>query len=100
LLGLAGSGPLWLGPAAEHLAGTQRFVDGVVATSPLTYLAVLAGLDYLRTSWFYEHCALGSLRYAYPSALSLTIGYAVLAAALTVVRRITPPIPTSKEERQ
>ena len=82
-----GATPLWLGPVAELLARDQAAVDGVVALSPLSYLAALAEVDYLRSDWFYRHTSFGSLRYAYPSAPAMTAAYLALAAAALSLRR-------------
>jgi len=67
--------PLWLGPVVESFAGAESLASWVLALSPFSYLAVLADFDFLRTSWFYEHSVLGSLRYRYPSAWMLTALY-------------------------
>jgi len=87
---LAATAPLWLGPIAERFAATNGLANALVAASPLTYLAVLANFDYLRATWFYEHSAIGSLRYVYPHELSLSVVYAfplVAAAALRWLHR-------------
>jgi hypothetical protein len=39
---------------------------------------VPAEFDYLRTGWFYQHTAIGSLRYAYPPGWLLIAIYSVL----------------------
>jgi hypothetical protein len=78
---LAAAAPLWLGPIAERFASTGALVDAVVAATPLTFLAVLVDHDYLRATWFYEHSALGALRYDYPSVVSLFVVYALPLAA-------------------
>jgi hypothetical protein len=83
---LAAAAAVWLGPVAERLAPTGALVSFLVAVSPLTYLAVLADHDYLRATWFYEHSALGSLRYDYPSVLSLSLVYALPFAATAALR--------------
>jgi len=79
--------PIWLGPLAE-LAGPhhQHLVDAIVATSPLSYLALLADYDYLRGAWFYQHTPFGSLRYNYPSTISLTSTYLALSGVLLAAR--------------
>jgi hypothetical protein len=83
---LAVAAPIWLGPIAERFAPTGAFVDGVVAASPLSYLAVLADHDYLRATWFYEHTALGSLRYDYPAVLPQSVIYALPLVAAAALR--------------
>jgi len=69
LFSLAAAAPLWLSPVAERFADIPAVVNGIVAVSPLSYLAAAAGDDYLRGVWFYLHTPLGSLHYIYPSAL-------------------------------
>jgi len=69
LFSLAAVAPLWLGPVAERFADIPIVVNGIVAASPLSYLAAAVGDDYLRGIWFYQHTPLGSLHYVYPSAL-------------------------------
>lgn len=83
---LAVAAPIWLGPIAERFAPTGMLVDGIVAVSPLSYLAVLADHDYLRATWFYEHSAIGSLRYDYPAAVSQSVIYALPFAAAGALR--------------
>ena len=83
---LAAAAPIWLGPVAERFAPTGALVDFIVAASPLTYLASLADHDYLRATWFYEHSALGSLRYDYPTVLSQSVVYALPFAAAAALR--------------
>jgi hypothetical protein len=69
LLCLAAAAPVWLGPVAEWFADIPAVVNTIVTISPLSYLAAVAGDDYFRGDWFYRHTSLGSLRYAYPSAM-------------------------------
>jgi hypothetical protein len=78
--------PLWLGPLAELHAKNQLTVDAIISISPLSYLAVLADYDYLRSSWFYRHTPFGSLRYNYPSTLTLTLVYLSMAGMLMTAR--------------
>jgi hypothetical protein len=84
-LATACAAPVWLGPLLEAFGGPERAVDLVVAASPLTYLAVLCGYDYLRQDWFYAHSTVASLRFAYPTALTPTVFYLALAVALSVI---------------
>ncbi len=79
LLVAAGAGPLWIGPWAEILAAREYLPDAIIAASPLTYLAVLAEHDYLRSQWFYQNTPFGGLRYAYPNSLILSISYVLLS---------------------
>lgn len=78
--------PLWLGPLAELAGSNQQLVDAIVAISPLSYLALLADYDYLRSAWFYQHTPFGGLRYNYPSTISLTSAYLTLTALLLAAR--------------
>lgn len=57
--------PIWLGPIAEAAGNPVWLTNLIVAASPLSALAVALDLDVLRTNWFYQHSALGSLRYEY-----------------------------------
>jgi hypothetical protein len=82
---LATAAPLWLGPIAER-AAVGALADAIVAVTPLTFLAVLADHDYLRATWFYEHSALGTLRYDYPSAVTLCVVYTLPFAAVAALR--------------
>jgi hypothetical protein len=79
LTSLTTAAPLWLGPLAERFADTPGIVNAVIAVSPLSYLAVMAGDDYLHNAWFYQHTSLGSLRYAYPTAAGFSVVYLLLA---------------------
>jgi hypothetical protein len=83
---LAAAAPLWLGPIAERFAPTGVLVDAIVAVTPLTFLAVLVDHDYLRAAWFYEHSALGALRYDYPSIVASSVVYALPFAAVAALR--------------
>jgi hypothetical protein len=86
-IGLAtlGSLPLWLGPAAE-LAGefSAALIDGVIAVSPLTHLAVASGNDLFRNQWFYQHSNLAALRYSYPGMTTVTAAYIAIIPLLLV----------------
>ena len=90
LVALAGTGPLWLGPAVERLGAPEAAVDAVVAASPLTYLAVMGGYDYLHQHWFYVRSPVASLRFAYPPATALTACYLAVALLLLHAHRVLP----------
>jgi hypothetical protein len=76
--------PIWLGPVAE-LSGNSGWVTNlVVAVSPLSAFSVALDFDFLRTNWFYQHSALGSLRYAYASWFVYVAGLAA-ASILFIV---------------
>ncbi len=83
LLAALGFGPVWLGPAAAA-AGDGALRDAILAASPLVHLAVAADADLLRTTWFYAHTLLGSVRFDYPP-LAAVVGadLAIAAGAVT-----------------
>lgn len=82
-LALAGSLPLWLGPAAELLWPRHDWIiDAVVGVSPLTHLAVAAGNDLLRNPWLYLHANLAALPASYPEFASLLLIYTAAIALL------------------
>lgn len=74
------SAPLWLGPLAEATGNSSTTTNLIVGVSPLSALAVSLDLDYLRTSWFYQHSVLGSLRYEYYSWLNYIMFLTLIAA--------------------
>jgi hypothetical protein len=85
-LAVAGSLPLWLGPAAELLAPRQPWlVDAVIGASPLTHLAVASGNDLLRNPWFYQHANLAALRFSYPGPATIILFYGAVALMLAAV---------------
>lgn len=103
-LALLAALPLWAGPAAElMLADHPSAIDAVLALSPLTHLAVLAGNDLLRDPWLYQHANLAALPSSYPEPATLAVAYtgiaaaALLAVARPVRRRRTAgaPVPPS-----
>ena len=74
------SAPLWLGPLAEATGNSSTTTNLIVGVSPLSALAVSLDLDYLRTSWFYQHSVLGSLRYEYYSWSNYVLLLALITA--------------------
>lgn len=70
--------PVWLAPVAELSGNSIGITNAIVAISPLSAFAVALDVDYLRTSWFYEHSVLGSLRYSYPSWLHYVTSFSIL----------------------
>ncbi|MEP7182741.1 MAG: hypothetical protein ABI886_11170 [Betaproteobacteria bacterium] len=85
-LAFVGSLPLWLGPAAELLAGRHPWIiDAVVGMSPLTHLAVASGNDLLRNQWFYQHSNLAALQFSYPSPAELILAYGSVCLALALI---------------
>ena len=86
---LATSLPLWASPLVQA-AGGGRLTDVVIALCPVSYLAVLAEVDFLRGEWLYRHMPYGGMRYSYPDALPLTLAVlAALAAIATIGVRLT-----------
>jgi len=73
--------PIWLGPIAEAAGNPMWLTNWIVAASPLSAFAIALDLDVLRTNWFYQHSALGSLRYEYFSWL----GYVAVLGILSIV---------------
>lgn len=73
--GLITGAPLWLGPLMEQHLPEPVAINTLIAASPLSYLAVIADHDYLRSTWFYQHTPLGSLRYRYPDGALLSTVY-------------------------
>ena len=91
IVGLLSLMPVWAAPAVELAGNPARFTDTVVAASPLTVFSVSLDLDYLRTSWFYINSSLGSMRYSYPSWISLCLFLSALPAAAIVRERLRSP---------
>ena len=75
--------PLVLGPLAELWPTSIAFANSIVAASPVSYVASLAGFDYLREQWFYQNVSLGALRFEYPPPAMTTLVYLLIAAALS-----------------
>ncbi len=86
--GLLAMAPVWLGPAAEALDWPAAALDVLVAVSPLSTLAALAEVDYLRGAWFYAHTPVGSLRYGYAGPWTMSLGYALCGALCLAVDRV------------
>lgn len=74
--------PLWASPFVTLFGATRALVNAVVALCPVSYLAALAGVDYLRSDWFYRHTPFGGLRYDYPQAAYLSVFILLLLALL------------------
>lgn len=72
--------PLWLGPLAELSGNKPMLSNLIVGISPLSVIATSLDFDYLRTSWFYKHSVLGSLRYEYFSASSYMLALIAIIA--------------------
>ena len=72
--------PLWASPLAVIFGARQWLIDSIVALCPASYLARLAGIDYLRGDWMYRHTPYGSLRFDYPDAVSSSLVILILAA--------------------
>ena len=110
LLAVIGAAPLWLGPAAELSTSAHAgAVDGILAASPLTHLAMASGNDLLHNEWLYDHSNLSKLAVSYPGMSSVLGFYASILLALVGIplaqrhsrRRIPdgPPCSTTEEVR-
>jgi hypothetical protein len=83
--------PLWASPLVQTAAG-GKMTDLIIALCPVSYLAVLADVDFLRSEWWYRHMPYGGMRYSYPDALPLTLAaLAALAAIATLGMRQAGP---------
>lgn len=78
--------PVWLSPWVEYLANTQYKINGLLWTSPLSYLAGMLDYDYLRSQWFYTHTSYNMLRYDYPEPMAYS---ACLVAASLILMAIS-----------
>jgi hypothetical protein len=90
VLGLLALGllcPLWLAPMTARFAHAEWLVNSVIAASPASYLASMAGTDYLRSDWFYRYTPYGGLRYDYPDPLYFTVGICLLIVTLCALAR-------------
>jgi len=77
--------PVWAAPLVE-LGGNPPWLRGlVIGSSPVTALSLALDLDYLRTTWFYAHSALGSMRYDYPAWSAILACLSVLPAAVLIL---------------
>ena len=56
----------------------------IVGASPLSAFAVSLDIDYLRTSWFYNHSVLGSLRYEYVSWSTYVLIFTIIIAGFKI----------------
>jgi hypothetical protein len=81
LIGATVASPLYLSLAAGD---SQWLIDAVITASPVSYLAVLAEYDYLKSAWFYQNTPFGGLRYDYPSGWTITFCYSTAIVVLAV----------------
>jgi hypothetical protein len=84
---IIGASPVWLLPLHGSIDPGPVGLNTLIAVNPLTHVAVLTGTDWPRSDWFYRHSALGSLRYAYPSAFAVVTWYLLVPIAWLGVRR-------------
>ncbi len=82
---LSATSPLWLAPLLDQLQIARPLIDLLIGLNPLTWLAVLAEQDYLRSEWFYRNSPLGGMRYDYPTPLGIFLGCLVIGG-LSFVR--------------
>lgn len=79
--------PLWAAPIVAFYGSSKLLVDTVVALCPVSYLAQLAQIDFLRGNWLYVHTPYGSLRFDYPDpvhATFLILGLASIFLTITL----------------
>jgi hypothetical protein len=81
VMALLAASPVWLGSALDRLGAGGAAVDALIAVNPVTHLAVVAQIDYLRGDWLYRHSPLGSMRYGYPTPAAILFGYLIACAA-------------------
>lgn len=79
--------PLWASPLIVMFGSSKWFVDALVALCPVSYLASLADIDYLRGDWFYRNTPYGGLRYDYPDPLALLFILAAMLILWLVINR-------------
>jgi hypothetical protein len=79
--------PLWAAPVAALYGSSKWLVDTVVALCPVSYLAALAKIDYLRGNWLYLHAPYGSLRFDYPDPVRATFLIVILSALTSILGR-------------
>lgn len=92
--------PLWLSPMVGLFGATRWLVDTVISLCPLTYLATLADIDYLRSDWFYQHTPYGGLRYDYPDPAYLSMAILLLLAAMLALAWRRVPAYTLSDQSQ
>ena len=80
---LFSSAPVWLGPLMYMHGQNEQVVNTIINISPLSYLALMADYDYLRSSWFYQNTPYGGLRYSYLTPVVGT-AYYLLIIGLTI----------------
>jgi hypothetical protein len=83
--------PLWAAPFAALYGASQWLVDTIVALCPISYLAALTEIDYLRGIWFYQHTPYGSLKYDYPNPAYTTILILLSSLSITFLTRFSWP---------
>jgi uncharacterized membrane protein YhaH (DUF805 family) len=74
--------PLWAAPLATFGSATV-LVDAIIALCPVSYLATLADIDYLRGAWPYQYLPYGGLRYNYADPALMTMALLAGAALIT-----------------
>jgi hypothetical protein len=85
VMALLAASPVWLGPALDRLGPGGAAVDALIAVNPVTHLAVVAQIDYLRGDWLYRHSPLGSMRYGYPTSATILFGYPIACTAASFI---------------
>lgn len=88
LFAIAGSAPVWFGPWVIYFDDHQWLTNATVAISPVSYLANLAEVDYLRSSWFYEHTPYGGMRFSYASSFTSHLAFITLAVIFWIADKV------------
>jgi len=81
-----GSAPLWLGPLVDIYQPDTSIINSIISITPLTHFSVATGYDFLRSEWFYQNTAFGSLPFIYPRLISITTGYLFLIISIQIIR--------------
>jgi hypothetical protein len=95
LLLISLSVPLWAAPLILTGFGAA-LVDTIIALCPVSYLASLADIDYLRSDWWYQHMPYGGMRYNYADPMRLTLAMLGSVAAIGALGSLRRPGPGSE----
>jgi hypothetical protein len=87
--------PLWAAPLAAFGIATV-VVDAIIALCPVSYLATLADIDYLRGAWSYQFLPYGGLRYNYADPVLVTLALLAGVALSTALSVSSSRLPTYK----
>ena len=70
--------PVWLAPLTASTGAGENLGAIALFLSPLSLLAGLADIDFMRSSWFYRYSELAALPFTYPPLVLLLALYAGL----------------------